>query len=157
MFVTTNDGKIVNLDHIVSAEEPRTGIGFSVMFADGRKERLLLPVADLDALCGTIVPAPPGFMVFEVNIPPVAEAAKGLVCLDPKPIIAFRISAAVDRPVPITADGPVSSSGGWTFAVRGPEGPWVGPDGDYERAADFKAACERELAEAVARHPRKAA
>ncbi|KMO15141.1 hypothetical protein [Methylobacterium platani] len=157
MFVTTNDGKIVNLDHIVTAEEPRSGIGFSVMFADGRKERLLLPVADLDALCGTIVPAPPGFAVFEICVPPVAEAAKGLVCLDPKPIIAFRVFAATDRPVPITADGPVSSSNGWTFAVRGPEGPWVGPDGDYTHARDFKAACERELADTVARAARKAA
>ncbi|TGD91804.1 hypothetical protein [Methylobacterium nonmethylotrophicum] len=157
MFITTNDGKIINLDHVVSAEEPRSGGGFSVMFADGRKERLLLPVSDLDALCGAIVPAPPGFMVFEICIPSVAKAADGLVCLDPKPIVAFRVPVAADRPVPITADGPASSSSGWTYAVRGPEGPWVGPDGDYERAADFKAACERELADAVARHAKRAA
>ncbi|QRE75502.1 hypothetical protein [Methylobacterium aquaticum] len=57
--------------------EPRAGIGFSVTFTAGRKERLLLPVADLDMPCGTIVPAPPGFMVFEVCIPSVAEAACG--------------------------------------------------------------------------------
>lgn len=67
------------------------------------------------------------------------------------------VFAATDRPVPITADGPVSSSNGWTFAVRGPEGPWVGPDGDYTHARDFKAACERELADTVARAARKAA
>lgn len=157
MFVSTEDGRIINTAHIVSAETPRTGPGFSVTFTDGSKERLLLAVADLDELAGTIVPAPPGYMVFEVHVPTAADAARGLLCIDPRPVVAFRVTDAASRPVPITAAGAVSTSQGWTFAVRGPEGRWIGPDDDYERAADFKAACERQLAEKIARRPRPAA
>ena len=157
MFIATDDGQIINTAHIVSAEMPRAGAGFSVTFADGRKERLLLAVADLEELCGTIVPAPVGYMVFEVHIPSATDVARGLLCLDPRPVIAFRVTDGAARPVPITAAGAASTSGGWTYAVRGPEGRWIGPEHDYECAADFKAACERQLAEAVARSARKAA
>ncbi|SFV14536.1 hypothetical protein SAMN02799631_05896 [Methylobacterium sp. 174MFSha1.1] len=157
MFISTEDGRIINSTHVVSAEMPRGGAGFFVTFTDGRKERLLLAVADLEELCGTIVPAPTGYMVFEVHIPAAADAARGLLCLDPRPVIAFRVTDSAARPVPITAAGAASTSGGWTYAVRGPEGRWIGPDDDYERAADFKAACERQLADTLARHPRKAA
>lgn len=157
MFIATNDGKIINTDHIVSADVPGQGRGFSVAFVDGRTERLSLPISDLDDLCGTIIPAPPGFAVIEVCVPPAAEAADGVLCLDPRSVIAFRIGGPSDRPVPITASGPVSTSNGWTYAVRGPEGGWDGPDEDYASVEGFKAACERELARAVARHSTAAA
>lgn len=157
MFCSTEDGRIINLNHIVSAETPRTGAGFSVTFTDGRRERLLLAVADLDELAGTIVPALPGYMVVEAHVPAAADAAQGILCLEPRPVLAFRITDAASRPVPITAAGAVCTSQGWTFAVRGPEGGWVTPDASYERAADFKRACEQRLAETIARRPRELA
>lgn len=157
MFIATDDGQIINLNHVVSAKHPMRGAGHVLTFTDGHTATHNLAVLDLDELSGTTVPAPPGFMVYEIHIPFGAETVEGLLCIDPRPVLAFRITDGASRPVPITAAGAVSTSSGWTFAVRGPEGGWVGPDASYERAADFKAACERELADAVARHPRKAA
>lgn len=157
MFIADADGQIINTAHIVSAKRPARGLGYVVTFMDGRTLTLNLMVSDLDELCGTTVPAPPGFMVYEIHIPSGSEMAEGLLCIDPRPVIAFRIGETDSRPVPITTAGAVDTSHGWTFAVRGPEGGWIGPDASYERAADFKRVCEQRLADAIARQPRKAA
>ncbi len=84
MFIATDDSQIINLDHVVSIKHPLRGPGHTVAFADGRTANLRLMASDLDELCGTTVPAPPGFMVYEIHIPSGSETAEGLLCIDPR-------------------------------------------------------------------------
>jgi hypothetical protein len=155
MFIETETGDFINADHIARAEAlpPRNGIaqGFAVTLSSGQRASVLISSVVMDDLRGTIVPAPPGFVVVEAFLPQPGDADRTVRLDTPRPVIAFRVFETGTRPTPITADGQVGTGGNAHFAVRGPEGPWVGVEEEYATPAEFKTVLERFVADRRAR------
>ena len=148
MLIETLSG-IINTDHIVSVSPP-SNEGWAdrasiVTFADGSERTVRAPMSTFERACGVIVPAHPGFVVFEALMPDRGDEDQGIFYRQ-SPAIAFRLGGEAVEPMPITADGePNTRIALW--AIQQPGGQCTGPDGFWETIDAFKKHCERAHAE----------
>lgn len=144
MLIETTDG-ILNTDHVITAQvAPRSeGHKSLIQFTDGSQRAVGIGLHALEAVCGVIVPAQPGFTVVQAYFPGTGES--GIVYSE-QPVIAFRIGhgGTHDGPMPITAAGEPRASHNTRWTIRQPNGACFGPDESSDDLAEFKAACERD-------------
>lgn len=126
----------VNADHIVSIEPKargRDGSCWTVTLINGRT---LESTDGLEDCNGSIVPAPPGFVLVEAY-PPGPSDPDRTVDYDITAIVAFRAFGS-GEPTPITLNGDPPSGRVW--AVIQPDGQCIGWGDTWDSLDTFKAA-----------------
>lgn len=136
--------RIINTDHIVSAEPAparAAGATWRLTLTTGEAITLDDPRSSLTAVCGTIVPAQPGFLAVEAFLPGETEP-DGSIHYRMSTVLAFRIVPGACAPAPITAEGEVFPNEDVLIAVVDPSGHCVEAGTPYESLDAFKARCE---------------
>lgn len=112
MFISTIEGQIINLDHIVTIERrnaTRPDLGHHYLchcsLSNGEHINGHIPKADVEALaCDAIwdrvIPAAPGFFVLNYEYAPEAGEQ-----VDKEPIVAWRFTRNWECPAPVTVLG----------------------------------------------------
>ncbi len=148
-MLTMLGNRLVNLDHVQHIEplpETETTPGspeLRITFDDGETYDAGGDLSELRILCGTILPAPPGYAVAVLDWRVQPEPGMPAT-YDVLPILAFRYGEGSGEPVPITVDGEVNPTD--HFAVILPDGRCRCQGVDHESVEAWKAANEAQAA-----------